>query len=232
MINQNLGSHGKCLLRIDGTVGPDFHGQFIILGVLTDTGRFNSVGYPFNRCVDGVCKDCTDALGTALVLLLVDVAADITAAVLGPQFHFQAGSLFQMGNFEILVEDFDLRRADNVTGCNCAWSLGRDLQAVYFIIFNLHDQLLELQDDHGDIFPDTRDRCEFVINTINLDREYSGSRQGGQQDSAQCIPDRCAKSSLQRGQDKLSVVFRFNVFFYFKIGAFKLLHATILLLFF
>ena len=69
-----------------------------------------------------------------------------------------------------------------------------------------------------------------MVDTINLDAEYRSSREGGQQYSAKRVSDCCTKSSFKRGQNKFSIVFRFYVFLNFKICAFKLLHATILLL--
>ena len=60
-------------------------------------------------------------------------------------------------------------------------------------------QLLDVQDDLGDVFLDVLDRAELVEDAGDLDAGDGGSLEGAEQDATQGVAQRHAVALLERG---------------------------------
>ena len=110
-------------------------------------------------------------------------------------------------------------------------AVGLDVRARDFLrALELHDraalvvgvtgevELLEIQDDVGDVFSDARDRRELVEHALDLDRGDRGATDRRQQDPAQRVAERLAVTALQRLRDELAVGVGKRVLLYFESG--------------
>ena len=122
MIDQNLGAQRQRHLRRNRTVRPDFKNQAVVFRVLADTSRFHIVRNTVDRGIDGIGIYRSNPLRRSLVQGFVAISADVAAAIAGLKLHFQRGAFFQVRDFQIFVQYFHTRRADNITRGHGHWA--------------------------------------------------------------------------------------------------------------
>jgi hypothetical protein len=74
-------------------------------------------------------------------------------------------------------------------------------------VLGRHGQVLDVEDDLGDIFLDTRNRRELVQHAIDPDAGYSGTGDGGEQGTAEGVSEGVTEARLQRFNDEPGAVF-------------------------
>ena len=99
MLRQNLCAEAYGLFRPDAAVGPHFQRQFVVVGHLTDTRILHAVIDAGDRRVDRIDRDDADRL----ILPLVAIRRNITAAAIGEDAHMQSGTVGQCRNVKIRV---------------------------------------------------------------------------------------------------------------------------------
>ena len=77
---------------------------------------------------------------------------------------------------EILVEDFDVGRALDVTSSNRSSAARVETQRDSFFGQASDDDVLQVQDDVGDVFSDTTNRVELVQCFVEANRHDGGAR--------------------------------------------------------
>ena len=103
------------------------------------------------------------------------------------------------------VEDLDLRIALDAAGRNLAFALRVDPHSLRLIAIQLCGQPLDVEDDFRHILLDARDCREFVLNTVNLDRNDCNARKRRKQHTAQTVAKRGTESPVQRFRYKFAV---------------------------
>ena len=80
--------------------------------------------------------------------------------------------------------------------------VARKLQPLGAFAFHLQRDLLDVEDDVGDVLADARERRELVQHALDLDRGDGGALQRGQQHAAQRVAERHAEAALERLGDE------------------------------
>ena len=105
----------------------------------------------------------------------------------------------ERGDVVIRVEDLELGRDVDVGG--------HDLAGLVLVETHLHlvelavqpaHELLEVQDDVGDVFLDALDGRELVRDTLDLDRADGRALERRQQDPAQRVAERMPEAAVER----------------------------------
>ena len=88
----------------------------------------------------------------------------------------------------------------------------------------LQAELLDVQDDLGDVFLDARDRRELLVHVADLDRRDRGAFERGQQDAPQGVAQGDAIAGLERAGLVLAV--GAELLDAFDVGCFELDHRV------
>src|SRR5690606_34750952 len=187
--------------RIDAAVGPHPDEQAVEVGALTDAGVLDAVRDAPHRCVDGVDRDRVDA-----VLGAVDLGGHVAHAALDPHFHDQFPALRQRGDVQVGDADLGGRGHVEVGGRDGASLLGAQHQRDGFVVMELHDQVLEVEDDLHDILLDPVDGRELVEHVFDVDAGHGRARDGRQQDAPQRVAERHAVAAWQGFDYELTVI--------------------------
>ncbi len=149
--------------------------------------------------VDG--NDPDFVIGTA-----VFGAGHVAATVLDDHFHHERHVVGQRGQHVAFVDDFDVGIGLNIGTGEHAGLVGfeRDHASCFAVIPN--HQAFDIQNDLGDVFQDTGDRCEFVLGTTNLDLSDGTAHQTAEQHAAQAVADAGAKTAFKGFGHKLAVI--------------------------
>ncbi len=108
----------------------------------------------------------------------------------------------------ILVDDLDVSSLFDVAGGHFARALLFQGQTLGTFAMHAKRDLLEVQDDVGDILPHALDGRKLVQNGINLHRRDRRALQRGQQNAAQRIAQGHAEAALERLSNDLGLAHR------------------------
>src|SRR5512133_789430 len=183
---QGAAGRGERVLRGQRAVGLDVQDQPVVVGHLARAGGLDGVADPAHGREDRVDRDAADLVGGRLVAL----GRPVAAALLDPQLHLQLGLGVQGGQVQLGVDDVDVGRGDDV-GRGHVTGAGR-AQA----------QLLDVEDDVGDVLLHALDGRELVQDAVDLDGRDRGARDGRQQGAAQRVAKGVAEAGLQRLDDE------------------------------
>jgi hypothetical protein len=125
--------------------------------------------------------------------------AEVADAAFDGEVHVDRDVVGVQGHeHEIAVHDLDIGRFHDVGGQDGpGTALGQpELDRVGREA--LHAELLDVEDDLGDVLLDARDRRELLVNVADLERRHSRSFQGRQEDTTEGVAEGDAVASLQR----------------------------------
>ena len=105
---------------------------------------------------------------------------------------------------EVAVEDLHLARRGDEVGGDLTGTLTAEEDLHRLLAVAAQDEVLQVQDDVGDILLDPLDGAELVEDTLDPHARDGRAGDGGQQGAAQAVAERVAKTRLQRldGEDR------------------------------
>ena len=98
---------------------------------------------------------------------------------------------------DVGVDHLDLARSRELTGGDLTRALGFEGQEGRLVAVDLERDLLEIEDDVGDVFDDTRHRRELMVGALDLDRRDGGTGNRRKQRPPQSIADGCAPTPFE-----------------------------------
>ena len=190
---QDARSIGHGVIRRDGPIGFQLERQLVIIENLTFAGRLDLVGDLFDGREDRVDRHQADGriLGTVLV------GRDIAFAGVDRQFHVEIGTIVEVADHVILVQDLDTGAFRDVTGGDDLGAFGRDGHTLGPVDIHADRDALEVQDDVGNVFADTRNRRKLVQHTVDLDGGDGRALKRAHQHAPQRVAEREAEAALE-----------------------------------
>ena len=98
--------------------------------------------------------------------------------------------------------------ADEVRGLDGAGPV--DIEGQIFgirgFVIDLEDEILEIQDDGGDVLIAALDGREFVTDAFDLNRIDGRAGKGAEEDAAKRVSKRNAETSFKRGDEEFRVI--------------------------
>ncbi len=193
-LDEGLAGGGDRVARQHRLLGLHVQDQAVEVGALLDSGRLDLVGDLQHGRVDGVDRDPADLLARLLVLR----GGDVAAAALDRQLHLQLGLVVQRGDVQVRVVDLDARRRRDVGRGHLARALLAQVHDHGLVVLGGDDELLQVQDDVGDILLDPGDGGELVEDALDPDAGDGRTGNRGEQRTTQRVADRVAEARLQR----------------------------------
>src|SRR5438067_1715794 len=109
----------------------------------------------------------------------------------------------QVGDLELRIQQLELRGSLDVPRRDRAGALGCDVHLdLGRLAFEPRDQVLEVQDDVGDVLTHTGQRRELVRSSLHLDRGDRGALERREQDAAQRVAERVTEAAVERLDDE------------------------------
>ena len=192
-LHERLAGGGQGVTRGDGGLGLDVDDETVEVGALLHTGGLDGVGDLLDRRVDRVHRDAGDLRVGVLVL----VGGDVAAAALDRQLDLQLALLVESGDDQVGVVDLDAGRRGDVTGGDLARTGLAQVHDDRLVVLRGQDDLLDVEDDLGDILLDPGDRAELVGHPVDADAGHGRPRDGGQQRAAQGVAECVAEAGLE-----------------------------------
>src|SRR3954449_2379646 len=176
------------------TVGLDVEDQLVAVGHLLDAGVLDRVADLSDRREDRVDRDHADRIARLLVL----VGHAVPDAALDGHLHLERPTLADRGEVQVGVQDLDAGGRRHVTGGDLGRTLGLQVHRGRLLEVGAHDQLLEVQDDVGDVLGDLGNRRELMQHAVDPDRRDRRPGDRRQQRAAERVPNRVAEPRLER----------------------------------
>ncbi len=175
-------------------VGPDLDDQLVEVGPLADAGVLDGVLHAGDRREDRVDRDDADRHVGALVLVAGGEAAADADFHLGLELDLAVEGADQL----LLVDDLVLGIFGDVGGGDFALLVDRDAERLGVLVLEVAElDLLQVEDDVGDVLDDARERAELVLGTFDFHRGDGGTFEGGEQHAAQGVSNRVAVAGLE-----------------------------------
>src|SRR5690606_26502671 len=171
------------------------------LGGLLDAGGLHLEGDPAHRREDRVNRDDADR-----VARLVAVGRDVAATLRHGDVDGQAGRLVQRGDVELGVEDVDVAVGVDVLGGDVIKALLVEAQGDRLVAVADEDQVLQVEDDVGDVLGDPGDRVELVERVVEAQLGDRRAGDGRQERAAQGVAEGVTEAGLQRADGELLTV--------------------------
>ena len=131
-------------------------------------------------------------------VLGLPIARRVAAALLDGEVDGQAALGVERGDDEVLVEHLDVGRALDVAGGDRAGALGVDAARDRVGRLRRHDDVLEVEDDVGDVLGDTGDGVELVEGVVEAHRRDRRAGDRRQQGAAEGVAEGVAEAGLER----------------------------------
>ena len=195
---------GQRLARRDGPVGLDGQDQAVEVGGLLDPGGLDLEGHPADGREDRVDRDDPDG-GRRLVA----VSGDVTTTLADRQIDGQPALAVEVCQEEVAVENVDFGVGGDVRGRHLLGAAHVEPQDDGLFAVRDQHQILEIQDDVGDVLGAAGDGVEFVEGFVEAHLGHCGARDGREQSAAQRVAQRVPESGLERadGEPLLVVLF-------------------------
>ena len=197
-LHQGGAGRGQRVPRGDRRLGLDIEHQPVEVGALLDTGGLDAVGDLEHRRVDRVDRDAADLGADDLVRR----GRDVAAAALDDQLDLELALLGQGGQLEIGVVHGDAGGRRDVGGGDVTGALLAQVHGDRLVVLGGNHQLLEVQDQLGDVLLDAGDGGELVQHAVDADAGDAGAGDGRQQGAAQRVAEGVAESGLERLDDE------------------------------
>src|SRR5437867_5838353 len=132
------------------------------------------------------------------ILVEIAVGGDIPPPILDAHFDLQRTALTDGADIDVLVENLDIRIVFDIARGVDARLKPFQINRLAFIAVYFQRDLFQVENDVGRIFDDAWNRRELVQHTFDLHRGDRSALDRRQQHAAECVADRCSKSSLKR----------------------------------
>src|SRR5882757_7081072 len=193
-LDQGLAGRRHGVTRPHGLLGLDIDDQLVEVGALLDTGRLDLVRDLEHRAVDGVDRDTADLLAQLLVLH----GGDVAATALDGQLHLQLALAVQRGEDEVGVVHLDTGRGRDIGCGDQTRALLAQVHHDRLVVLRGDDQLLDVEDEVGDVLLDARHGGELVQDTVDPDAGDSRTGDRGEERTTQGVAEGVAEARLQR----------------------------------
>jgi hypothetical protein len=200
--DQRLAGRGDGVARGHAGLGLDVEDELVEVGALLDAGGLDLVGHLQHRRVDGVDRDAADLLAGLLVLH----GGDVAAAALDGQLDLEPALAVQRGQVQVGAVDLDAGGRRDVGGGDRAGALLAQVHDDRLVALGGDDELLEVQDQVGDVLLDARHGGELVQDAVDPDARDRSAGDRGQQGAAERVAEGVAETGLERLEDEARAV--------------------------
>ena len=199
LADQDLRRLAEGVLRVDRAVGRDVERELVVVGALADTGRLDLVGHAANRREDRVDRDDADRV----LRPAVELRRDVAASAADRQRHLEPAVAREVGDLELRIEDLELCRRLDVGRRDGARALLRDVHLdLGGLALETGHEVLQVQDDVGDVLAHARQGRELVRGALDLDRGDRSALERREQHAAQRVAERVAEAAIERLDDE------------------------------
>jgi len=150
----------------DGTVGPDLDRQFVVIGDLPETRRFDGVVALADGGVHGIDGNEPDAE----VVLEIAVGGNVAAAAFEAHFHVELAAFAYGCDVDLFVENLDIAIGFDGGAGDHSRLVGAQIDRLGAVAGKLERDLLQVEDDVGRVFDHAGNRLELVEHAFDLDR--------------------------------------------------------------
>ncbi len=171
LVLQNARGIGHGVLGGHGAVGFDRQVEPVEIELLPDAGILDLISDLANRRIQRIDRDQADRR----VGRTVGGRGDVARTDVAGQLHIERRAFIEVTDDEILVHDLDIAGHRNIAGLHFGRAGRGKLQPLGAFAFHLERDLLDVEDDVGDIFAHAGQRREFVQDILDLDRGDSGA---------------------------------------------------------
>ena len=194
LLEQHGGQRDR-VVRAHGAVRPHLEDQALVVRRASHSSRLDTVIDAPHRRVDGVDRDPADPQGLVEVL----VGAHITTGLLHQSLQLEAAFLVESGDQTVLATagDLHLRVGDElISGDDLR---PRDVEAddLRLVTMELKRNLLQIQEDVGDVFDHAGDRRELVKHTFDVQGRDGRSFDRRQQTATQSVAHGRREAALE-----------------------------------
>ena len=192
LVDQDLGRAAERLLGRDRPVGLDLDRQLVVVGHLTDPHALDRVVDLADRREDRVDGDDADRqrLGA--------LGAEVAHAALDGEVHLDRHVVRVEGHQdEVWIDDLDVGRLGDVGGGDRPGPALDQPELDGMRRVALEAELLDVQDDLGDVLLDARDRRELLVDVTDLDARDRRSLERRQEDAPEGVAESDAVAGLE-----------------------------------
>ena len=182
----------------DRTVGLDLERELVVVRGLLDPGRLDRERHPPHRREDRVDGDDADR-GRALVAL----GRQVAAALLDGEVEGEAALGVHRGEVQLGVEDLDVGRGLDVARRDVVGPALVEAQGHGLVGLAPQHEVLEVEDEVGDVLLDPGDDVELVEGLVEPDLGDGRAGDGREQGAAQAVAERVAEAGLERRDGEL-----------------------------
>ncbi len=176
----------------------DVQDELVEVGALTRTGGVDAVADLEDRRVDRVDRNLS-GLG---VLVAVLRRRDVATATLDGELELELRGVVQGRDDELGVVDLDAGGSGDVGRGDLTGTRLAQVRRDGLIALARDDELLDVQDDLGDILLDTGNGAELVEDAVDADARDGRTGDRRQEAATQRVADRVAEAGLQRLDDE------------------------------
>jgi hypothetical protein len=194
---QGVGRGGERLAGRDRPVGLDLDGQAVVVGGLLDAGRLDRERHPSHGREDRVDRHHTDLRGP-----LVAIGRQVAATLLDGQVGSEAALGVDRGEVQCGVEDLDVGGDLDVAGGDITGPASVEAQGHRLLGLASQHDVLEVEDEVGDVFLDPGDGVELVQRLVEAHLRDRGTGNRREQRAAQRVAQGVAEARLERRDDE------------------------------
>ena len=181
--------------RVDRAVGGDVEDELVVVRALADARGLDLVRDAADRREDRVDRDHADRRLRAAV----ELGRHVAAAAADRERHLELALVGDVGDLELRVEDLEVGGRLDVGGRDDARALLRDVDLdLGRRAVEQHDEVLEVEDDVGDVLADAGKRRELVGDALDLHGGHGRALERGEQHAAQRVAERVAEAAVER----------------------------------
>jgi hypothetical protein len=182
----------RCLRR-GRRIGLDLEAELVVVGHLADARVLHAEVHAAHGREDRVDRDDPDrhvlgVLGRLVAHTGLDGEVHLDRPLVGVEGEEN----------EVGIDDLDVRGLGDVGGGDGAGAMLHQLEGDRVPRERAQTQLLDIQDDLGDVLLDVLDRAELVVYAGQLDRRHRRSLEGAEEDAPQRVAERHPVSGLER----------------------------------
>src|SRR5579864_4145830 len=199
LADEDLGRLRERILRIDRAVGRDVEHELVVVRALTDARRLDRVRDAADGREDRVDRDDADRV----LRPAIQLGRVVPAAAADRPGELQPAAIREVRDLELRIEDLELGRRFDVGGGDGARALLGDVHLdLGRIAVQPGDEVLQVEDDVGDVLADARQRRELVRGPLDLDRGDCGALEGREQHAAQRVAEGVTEAAVERLDDE------------------------------
>ncbi len=198
---QDRGTLSQRVIRSDTSIGPDLQDQTVIIRALSHTGAFHGITNTCYRRKQRIDRDHANGL----IQLLILITGAVSTADAHIEFHIQLALLVQSADQLIRIHAFHVLIGLNIRGGHRTLFIHREIKSLRIPCKSLEKDLLQVQNDLGDILHHIFNGGKLVHRAVDLDIRDGRSLQRGKQHPAQSVAQRIAVTGFKRFSNELRV---------------------------